>query len=252
MDWHSRFLQQAGWTRNLREYLFRRAGLSSAQRVLEVGCGTGAVLMGLDSPAAIHGLDIDRMRLLEAHRHVPSASLVCGDGLRLPYAGGIFDLVFCHFFLLWSGEPAIALMEMKRVCRSGGAVLALAEPDHESRTDEPEELQPLGRLQTMSLRRQGADIRLGSRLADLFSQAGIAVVETGSLQPGSTQAGRASDHGFLASEEERDLEWAVLEEDLGGLISSGELSRYKELDRKAWHDGTRRLHVPTHFAWGRA
>jgi hypothetical protein len=44
MDWHSRYLQQAGWTSKLRGYLFQRAGVDKASRVLEVGCGTGAVL----------------------------------------------------------------------------------------------------------------------------------------------------------------------------------------------------------------
>ena len=46
MNWHTRYLQQAAWTRDLRTYLFEKAGLADARRVLEVGCGTGAVLRG--------------------------------------------------------------------------------------------------------------------------------------------------------------------------------------------------------------
>ena len=57
MDWHKRFVQQAGWTSELRNYLFKRAGLPAARRVLEVGCGSGAILSGLVTGAAIHGLD---------------------------------------------------------------------------------------------------------------------------------------------------------------------------------------------------
>ena len=34
MNWHNRFLQQAGWTRHLRAYLFERAGLAQARRRL--------------------------------------------------------------------------------------------------------------------------------------------------------------------------------------------------------------------------
>ena len=44
MDWHARYVQQARWTNQLRHYLYRKAGLRDGQQILEVGCGTGAVL----------------------------------------------------------------------------------------------------------------------------------------------------------------------------------------------------------------
>ena len=44
LDWHDRFSLQARWTRELRHYLYKRAGLEAARRVLEVGCGSGVVL----------------------------------------------------------------------------------------------------------------------------------------------------------------------------------------------------------------
>jgi ubiquinone/menaquinone biosynthesis C-methylase UbiE len=135
MDWHSRFLQQASWTRDLRQYVFEQAGLNQARSVLEVGCGTGAVLSGLVTPAVQHGLDLDCARLLEAHTHAPRAVLTCGNALALPYPPAVFDITFCHFLLLWVRDPLQALDEMKRVTRPGGAVLALAEPDHDSRVD---------------------------------------------------------------------------------------------------------------------
>lgn len=243
MDWHSRFLQQASWTSDLRAYLFDRAGLTGAHRVLEAGCGTGAVLTSLTTPAAIHGLDLEPARLVEAHGHVPAAQLVCGDALRLPYPCGDFDITFCHFLLLWVRDPLIALLEMKRVTRPGGSVLALAEPDYDSRLDEPESLAVLGRWQAESLRRQGADTGLGGRLADLFRQAGIQPVETGMLQ---------ADGKRLPDAEDRDLEWAVLTADLEGRVTPQELSKMRKLDQQAWERGERVLHVPTYFAWGRA
>lgn len=242
MDWHERFLQQAAWTRELRTYLFEQAGMSRARRVLEVGCGTGAILADLSTPAALHALDLDPARLVELLRHAPAAVPVCGDALGLPYPVGVFDVTFCHFLLLWLNNPLKALVEMKRVTRPGGAVLALAEPDYESRVDEPEELAPLGRWQAEALRRQGADPGLGSHLADLFHQAGIRIIETGILRAG----GR-----FMRSSAERDLEWAVLEADLAGSVPAREISRLKLLDEQAWERGERVLDVPTHFAWGR-
>jgi SAM-dependent methyltransferase len=244
MDWHKRFVQQAGWTEKLRHHLFLAARLPTAERVLEVGCGTGAVLSTLPTRAEIHGLDLDRGRLAEASEYAPQTLLTCGDALALPYPAGVFDIVFCHFLLLWVRDPLLALLEMKRVARPGGAVLALAEPDHFARADEPAALVQLGRWQTEALCRQGADPGLGSRLADLFRQAGIPVVEAGILQADAAVQ--------KPDEAGRQLEWQVLQNDLRGFVPQDELDRLKGVDERAWQRGTRRLHIPTHFTWGRA
>jgi SAM-dependent methyltransferase len=243
IDWHARFVQQAGWTQALREYLFRQAGLETAQRVLEVGCGTGAVLATLPAPGpSVHGLDREAGRLAEARRHAPGARLTCGDARALPYTSGTFDLTFCHFLLLWVGDPLAVLLEMKRVTRPGGAVLALAEPDYTARVDRPAALVPLGTWQTEALRAQGADPSIGERLAELFDRAGIRLVETGTLrgrgEPPQTPAERA-------------LEWTVLEADLAGRVPTVDLQEMKSIDEEAWRSGRRLLYVPTFFASGR-
>jgi SAM-dependent methyltransferase len=252
MDWHSRFLQQAGWTKDLRAYLFEHAGLKKARRVLEVGCGTGAILSGLSTPATVHGLDMEHARLEEARRHVPSVELACGDALSLPYAAGTFDITFCHFLLLWVRQPLLALSEMKRVTRPGGAVLALAEPDYPSRIDKPDALTPLGRWQTESLKHQGADPGVGKRLADLFGEAGIMPIETGPLSMDSYSDNGLQGRETIQTSTDRALEWAVLEADLAGLIPEDEIRRLKVVDEQAWERGERVLHVPTYFAWGKA
>ena len=241
MNWHNRYVQQAAWTRRLRLHLFERAGLGGARRVLEVGCGTGAILADLSTPASIHGLDLAADSLLQARLHAPAARLTRGDALALPYPWPGFDITCCHFLLLWVSDPLQALSEMKRVTRPGGYVLALAEPDYTGRIDEPEDLAPLGRWQTESLRRQGADPGLGRQLADLFYRAGIAILETGPMQAEAGQALTAA---------ERENEWSVLEADLAGTVPEHELSKLKLADARAWSLGTRRLHVPTYFACG--
>ncbi len=240
MDWHRRYLQQAKWTRDLRTYLFEQAGLNDASRVLEVGCGTGAILSELPDHILLHGLDIDRDALTQCRVHASRASLVQGNALELSYPNRTFDIVYCHFLLLWVTNPLQALLEMKRVAKPGGSVLAFAEPDYTARLDEPRELVPLGRWQTASLKRQGADPALGARLADLFFRAGLQIVETGTIQ----------NAGPDPSPEEWEAEWAVIESDLAGFISSADLSKMKRLDEQARERGKRVLRVPTHFAWG--
>jgi len=241
MDWHRRYLQQARWTRDLRVYLFKKAGLETAKRVLEVGCGTGAILSELPNHISSHGLDIDPAALRQCRVHAPAASFVQGDALQLPYSNPTFDIVYCHFLLLWIVDPLGALLEMKRVANAGAHIIAFAEPDYTARLDEPLELAPLGKWQSEALRRQGADPGLGVRLDDLFFEAGIQLIETGTIQ----------NAGLDSSPEEWEMEWAVIEADLAGFIASDDIHKMKNLDQQARARGERVLHVPTYFAWGR-
>jgi len=258
LNWHRRYLQQAAWTRGLRDYLFGKTKLSGAERVLEVGCGTGAILSTLQTSASLtctapnavrckcHGLDLDAaaLNVIRAQGLAPlrkNILLTRGDAHALPYSNQSFDIIYCHFLLLWVNDPLQVLIEMKRVTRSSGYVLALAEPDYTARTDQPDELAELGRLQNESLQRQCADISLGARLADLFFRAGIKIVETGAIQSREKDA--------LSSEEWQN-EWAVIESDLTESVTEKEIARLKGLDEEARLRGTRLLNVPTYFAWG--
>ncbi len=247
INWHHRYLQQAAWTSDLRAYLFDKTNLTQAHRVLEVGCGTGAVLSTLQTSASssrtmsLHGLDFDAAVLNEAQFHAPTAFSTRGDAHSLPYSSQSFDITYCHFLLLWVNDPLQALIEMKRVTKSNGYVLALAEPDYTARTDRLDELAELGRLQNKSLQRQGADIGLGARLADLFFRAGINIIETGVIQSRENDA--------LSSEEWQN-EWAVIESDLAESVTKKEIARLKKLDQEARKRETRVLNVPTYFAWG--
>lgn len=240
MNWHQRYIQQASWTRDLRVYLFEKVGLKHAQRVLEVGCGTGAILHELITPASLHGLDINFAALAECRAHVPGTSLIHGDALSLPYSSGLFDIVYCHFLLLWVRDPLQALTEMKRVAKPGGHLIAFAEPDYSQRIDTPNELIQLGKWQTESLARQGANPGFGARLAESFFEAGIKINETGTIQGTEKEP----------SAEEWEMEWAVIESDLTGFIPGKDIQQMKDLDQQARAQGRRVLHVPTHFAWG--
>jgi SAM-dependent methyltransferase len=248
-DWHARFTHQARWTAPLRTYLYERIDIKSARRILEVGCGTGAILAELldevdkQSRARVHGLDLEATFLSLAVQHAPHARLTQGDAQRMPYASASFDLVACHFTLLWVDEPGQVLVEMKRLVRPGGVVIVLAEPDYGGRIDYPDELSQLGAWQEQALSRQGAHTRLGRRLGDLLQDAGLQEVETGLL--GGQWRGSPSPQAWQS-------EWQVMHADLDGYVDPEILARLEDTDRQASRRGTRVLFVPTFYAWGRA
>ncbi len=166
----------------MRAHILHATGLDSTSgRILEVGSGTGAILHSLagSSPATLHGLDHDFAYLQEAHKNTAGAQLTCGDALRLPYASDSLDGACCHFLLLWLADPSAALTEMRRVVKSGGWVIAFAEPDHTGRIDHPAALQFLGAHQTDALHRQGTNPSIGRTLRGLFTQAGLQNVQAG-------------------------------------------------------------------------
>jgi ubiquinone/menaquinone biosynthesis C-methylase UbiE len=240
---HQRFVQQAGWTRDLRRYLFKVTTPDQVTRVLEVGCGTGAVLGELDARAiAVHGLDIQWESLEYARTILREPYYLCGDGHHLPYPDDCFDLVFCHFLLLWVARPAAVLAEMTRVARPGGAVLAMAEPDYGWRVDYPHPLATLGAKQRQALSRQGADPLSGRQLPALFDSRDFQGVVSGVLE---------GQWGQALSPQERALEWKTLADDLDSAVDGEELKALRELDQAAWERGERILFVPTFYAWGK-
>ena len=243
-EWHAWYATQAGWTRQTRRWLCGKAGLTQARAVLEVGCGTGVIAGELArlGAARVIGLDLNRCILDFARRQGNGVTYVQGDAHELPFPDGSFDAVVCHYVFLWLADPVQGAREMARVVRSGGCVLACAEPDYGGRVDHPPDLVSLGRLQAESLRRQGAEPEMGRRLGELFAAAGLQA--TVGTMAGYWNLPSAPDADFEA-------EWAMRERDLYGLLPAEELRRLHDVDRRALEEGRRILFVPTFYALGR-
>ncbi|MFN2218767.1 MAG: class I SAM-dependent methyltransferase, partial [Anaerolineae bacterium] len=60
-EWDQQFARQAGWTRGTRTVLYRRANLLRAERVLDVGSGTGVLTEELveRTRGQVVGVDLD-------------------------------------------------------------------------------------------------------------------------------------------------------------------------------------------------
>lgn len=244
LDWHQRYLQQAAWTRPLRDYLYAKLDLPRAQRVLEVGCGTGALTAELEhfGIGQAFGVDLLSPPLGLARQTSPQAVFAQADALSLPFPPQSFDLAYCHFLLLWVRDPFRAVTEMVRVVRPGGWVLALAEPDYGGRIQYPPALDSLGDWQRQALERQGADPRVGRKLAGLFHRAGLKDVESGVLGGQWRQS---------SSRQEWEAEWAVIRSDLEPYLSLEALDHFQDVDESAWQNGERVWFVPTFYACGK-
>lgn len=243
-DWHNRFSQQARWTKSIRDFIYATTNISGASHILEVGCGSGAILTELSqtSDAIIHGLDINETYLSLARENSPNTALILADAHHIPIADRSYNLTVCHFLLLWVTDPKIVINEMVRVTTPGGYVCILAEPDYGGRIDFPEQLSTIAAYQTQALRDQGANPYVGRQLRSLLQKAGLTNVIAGVLGGQWT---------FPFELDEWELEWDVLENDLAYLPDAQQhYVTQKALDRTAWVNGERVLYVPTFYAWG--
>jgi ubiquinone/menaquinone biosynthesis C-methylase UbiE len=246
-DWHTRLQQQAKWTSDLRNYLFQKSNILAASNICDFGSGTGTIIgeLSISSKKTIVGIDIDLQSLSTSIRINQRACVVNADGFFAPFMSNIFDITFCHYFLLWINNPLDVLNEMVRVTRTNGYVLAIAEPDYGGQIYYPNNLQELGILQQESLRLQGADPLLGRKLKDLFQKAKLVNIEVGIM--GAIWTDSISENDLL-------LEWNTLISDLDFLRNkSGLPVNYEsslEHNKSIWYSGERIHYVPTFFAIG--
>jgi ubiquinone/menaquinone biosynthesis C-methylase UbiE len=113
-----------------RRALVEQADLRPGQRVLEVGCGTGTLLMSIAhaQPAVeLTGLDPDAKALDRAKRKADRASIPLrferGFSDTLPFPDASFDRVFSCLMLHHlndAGEKVRTLREIRRVLKPGG------------------------------------------------------------------------------------------------------------------------------------
>jgi len=120
------------------ELILSGTTLAPGTRLLEVGCGVGAVLgiLGEAFPGvALAGVDFEERQLEVARGYLAGLGLHVdlrqADALALPYADASFDQVWMMWFLEHVADPVGALREARRVLVHGGALTAI-EVDYNS------------------------------------------------------------------------------------------------------------------------
>lgn len=99
-----------------------------APRILEVGCGPGALaeaLLRWEPGAQVTGIDRDSAFIEFARAQVPGASFIEGDATALPFADGSFDVTISNT-VVEHIEPTAFFGEQRRVLRPGGVCLVLS------------------------------------------------------------------------------------------------------------------------------
>ena len=154
------------------------AGVRAGQRVLDVGCGPGALTAELVRRAAsVAAVDPSPSFVAAARERHPGVEVAVATAEALPFPDDGFDVALAELVVHFMTDPVAGLAEMRRVTRPGGTVAACVW-DFETGGS------PLSLFwqaaQDLDPGAPGEDALPGTRrgqLGELFRQAGLGDVE---------------------------------------------------------------------------
>ena len=103
------------------------AGVRGGQRVLDVGCGPGALTAELVTrlgPKAVAAVDPSEPFVAAARERNPGVVVQRASAEHLPFPDDAFDATLAQLVVHFMSDPAAGLAEMARVTRRDGAVAA--------------------------------------------------------------------------------------------------------------------------------
>ncbi|WP_455391413.1 class I SAM-dependent methyltransferase [[Eubacterium] cellulosolvens] len=218
----AQYTRQSSWSMQVLEYFWPE---TVPKRVLDVGCGPAPEYL-TSRPAGFRlGLDIDKGAVAKASKMV---QVLLANSAALPFRDGIFDVVMCHYLLLWA-PMAQTLNEMWRVTVPGGRMICASEPDYYNRREAPNGIKDEFITALKSL---GADPGAGGKLEKLLAELSDSY-ECGILT-------QIPDKEFQLTELKNDIEFIARV--LGKDISAKAKPLIRELERKKGD-----IYMPVHF-----
>ncbi len=183
-----------GYTPRIVSFMTRRSAeehaafflpqLHPGMRVLDCGCGPGAITRGLAAcvaPGEVTGVDLEASQL-ELARQEPGSprnlNYVQAGIYSLPFPDACFDAVFAHALFEHIAEPVRAAKEILRVLKPG-RVAGLCSPDWDGFIFAPpdENLEAAAKLFRRLQEAQGGNTRAGRHLGQWLQSAGFAEVK---------------------------------------------------------------------------
>ncbi len=114
-------------SRQLSPQLVDFARLTSDDRVLDVGCGPGALTTELVmrlGAASVAAVDPSETFVAAARERHPGIDVRRATAEELPYPSGVFGAALAQLVVHFMPDPVAGLREMARVTRGGGVVAA--------------------------------------------------------------------------------------------------------------------------------
>jgi ubiquinone/menaquinone biosynthesis C-methylase UbiE len=161
------------------------ADVHSGQRVLDVGCGPGALTTELVQrlgASAVTAVDPSEPFVVAARERHPGVDVRQAAAEELPFADGEFDAALAQLVVHFMADPVRGLAEMARVTKNSGGVVCACVWDH---AGDQSPLSPF--WQAVRERKPGADAEAnfagtrGGHLTELFQEAGLREVEETAL-----------------------------------------------------------------------
>jgi SAM-dependent methyltransferase len=103
------------------------AGIANEHKVLDVGCGPGALTAELVErlgASAVSAVDPSESFVEAARERFPEVTVDRASAEELPFPAGTFDAALAQLVVHFMEDPVAGLREMARVTRQGGVVAA--------------------------------------------------------------------------------------------------------------------------------
>lgn len=107
-------------------------GLQAHERVLDIGCGTGATTLAAArrQSAGCLGVDVSApmtaLAQARAEREGSRAQFICADAQNYPFEPASFDRLISRFGVMFFADPLVAFANLRRAARDGARLRLIA------------------------------------------------------------------------------------------------------------------------------